>query len=114
MHCSNHLVWCFMIIFLQTSRPRLSEPVHVLFLPLKVLPIFTGILPVPGLVIYYNFEHPLVTLNPLGPLISLPSTCYSISLLMAISSVILLIGNNMQCMNKHPCNEHTPHDPNET
>jgi hypothetical protein len=52
MHRSNHLVWYFMIIFLQTSRSRLSEPVHVLCLTLKVLPIFTGILPVPALVIY--------------------------------------------------------------
>jgi hypothetical protein len=34
--------------------------------------------------------------------------------LMAISSAILLIGHNMKCMNKHPCNEHTPHNPNET
>jgi hypothetical protein len=33
--------------------------------------------------------------------------------LMAISSAILLIGHNMKCMNKHPCNEHPPHNPNE-
>jgi len=25
MHRSNHLVWCFMIIFLQTSRSRIDS-----------------------------------------------------------------------------------------
>jgi hypothetical protein len=52
MHHSNHLVWCFMIIFLHTSRSRLSEPIHVICLTLEVLPVCTGILPVSVLVIY--------------------------------------------------------------
>jgi hypothetical protein len=35
-------------------------------------------------------------MNPLDPLTSLPSPCYYISLLMAISSAVILIGHNMQ------------------
>jgi len=44
---------------------------------------------------------PWVTMNPLGLLTSLPSTCYYISLLMAITLGVILIGHNMQCMNNH-------------